>query len=336
MRERPPLDPRGVTRRTPLTPAELTREITPARDVLVLAHLGIPRLAAAGFTLEVDGMARRPLKVALEALKRRPKVVYKSFHECAGNPLKPRAPTRRIANVIWGGAALAGLLKEAEPLPAAQFIWSYGLDYGEFEGACVDAYVKDLPLERALAADALLAYELNGEPLDAEHGFPLRLVVPGFYGTNSVKWLYRITLAERRADGPFTTRFYNDPIAPSAENPAGGFKPVWQVAPHSVIVYPAPQAAVRLGDAVEVWGWAWGERPICAVEVSVDGGAVYRRAALAPREQRSWQRFALTWRPQAAGPARLSSRAIDTGGETQPLLAARNAVYSVEVSVAAR
>jgi sulfane dehydrogenase subunit SoxC len=334
MLKRPPLEPRGLTRRIPLTPAELTREITPTKDVIVLAHLGIPRVAAAGFTLQINGMVRRPCQLALEALKRRPKLTYMSFHECAGNPLKPEAPTRRLANVVWGGTALAQVLKEAEPLPAAKFIWSYGLDYGEFEGVHVDAYVKDLPLERALADDVLLAYELNGEPLPAEHGFPLRLFVPGFYGTNSVKWLYRVTLTDRRADGLFTTRFYNDPLPPSAENPAGGSKPVWEVAPHSLIVHPAPGAVVKLGEPVEIWGRAWGVKPIRAVEIDVDGDAAYPATFVEPREQWSWQRFSFTWRPERAGPTSLSSRAVDTSGETQPLSGARNAVYSVEITVA--
>jgi DMSO/TMAO reductase YedYZ molybdopterin-dependent catalytic subunit len=81
-------------------------------------------------------------------------------------------------------------------------------------------------LTRLLEGDVLLAYELNGAALDSEHGNPLRLIIPGFYGTNSAKWLYRLELSERRPRGPFTTRYYNDPIAPTAENPAGGSKPV--------------------------------------------------------------------------------------------------------------
>jgi DMSO/TMAO reductase YedYZ molybdopterin-dependent catalytic subunit len=333
MPKRPLLEPRGVRRRTPLTPAGLTSEVTPAEDVIVLAHLGIPRISEVGFSLEVGGMVRRPLSLGLETLKRRPKLVCRSFHECAGNPLHPLAPTRRIANVVWGGASLSDVLREAEPLPGARFIWSYGLDYGEFEGVGVDAYVKDLPLARALAGDAMLVYELNGAPLDPEHGFPLRLVVPGFYGTNSVKWLCRISVEERRADGPFTTIFYNDPIAPSPRLPSGGWKPVWEVAPHSLIVRPATGAAVKLNETVEIWGWAWGEKPIAAVEIEIDG-ATQGRAEVATRQQWSWQRFALAWRPHAPGAVRLASRAIDTAGCSQPREGARNALYSVDVTVA--
>ena len=133
-----------------------------------------------------------------------------AVHQCCGSPLEPNVPTRRVTNVRWGGVDLAALLDELEIDPRARFLWSYGLDGGDFAGTSCDWFVKDLPLERLAAGDVLLAYELNGAPLPAEHGFPVRLVVPGYYGTNSVKWLWRLHLAEHRADGPFTTVFYND------------------------------------------------------------------------------------------------------------------------------
>ena len=94
-------------------------------------------------------------------------------------------------------------------------MWSSGADHGVFEGDRCDAFVKDLPLER-VAADVLIAYEMNGAPLPPENGYPVRLVVPGYYGTNSLKWLIRLTLADGRAAGPFTTRWYNDPILDAA------------------------------------------------------------------------------------------------------------------------
>ena len=120
------------------------------------------------------------------------------MHQCCGSPLEPSVATRRVANVHWGGADLAAiLLDELEIDPRARFLWSYGLDGGDFAGTSCDWFVKDLPLARLAAGDVLLAYELNGAPLPAEHGFPLRLVVPGYYGTNSVKWLWRLQLAER-------------------------------------------------------------------------------------------------------------------------------------------
>ena len=110
-------------------------------------------------------------------------------------------------------------------------------------------FVKDLTLARLAAGDVLLAYEVNGAPLPAEHGFPVRLVVPGYYGTNSVKWLWRLHLADRRAAGPFTTVLYNHEAG--ALEVAAGLpprRPVWAIAPESIIVAPPPDAALAAGE----------------------------------------------------------------------------------------
>ena len=129
----------------------------------------------------------------------------------------------------------------------------------EFE---CSAYVKDLPISR-VEQDVLIAYELNGAPLAPENGFPARLVVPGFYGTNSVKWLTRVTVADARAPGPFTARWYNDPELDERGKPTGRTRPVWSIAPELIITQPAPEAHIKAGAACAVSGWAWviGELP---------------------------------------------------------------------------
>jgi Oxidoreductase molybdopterin binding domain len=119
-----------------------------------------------------------------------------------------------------------------------------------------------------VAADVLIAFEMNGEPLRPEHGHPARLVVPGHYGTNSVKWLTRLTLAGARASGPFTTRWYNDPILDVEGKPTGATTPVGPIAPESVIVSPAPDQTLPIGEDVEVWGWAWADGGVSAIDVS--------------------------------------------------------------------
>ena len=242
--------------------------------------------------------------------------------------------TRRVANVRWGGADLATLLDELEIDPRARFLWSYGLDGGDFAGTSCEWFVKDLPLARLAAGDVLLAYELNGAPLPAEHGFPVRLVVPGYYGTNSVKWLWRLHLADDRADGPFTTVFYNDVLA--AEDIAAGLparRPVWATAPEAIIVAPAPDTIVAAGEPTEIWGWAWSFRGIAAAEISVDGGASFTRATLEPRRGWAWQRFSLPWRPAARGEAQLSVRAVEADGVGQPREGARNSIHTVPIVV---
>ncbi|MGE0121101.1 MAG: molybdopterin-dependent oxidoreductase [Dongiaceae bacterium] len=331
---RPPMDPASGIRRMKLRPQEMTAAVTATADLFVLAHLGVPRIDPAHWSLRVDGLVRGAHSFGLDELKARPRKTVEAVHQCCGSPLEPTVPTRRVANVRWGGVDLAALLDELGVDPRARFLWSYGLDGGEFAGASCDWYVKDLPLARLAAGDVLLADELNGAPLPAEHGFPLRLVVPGYYGTNSVKWLWRLHLADRRADGPFTTRFYNDDLG--AGDVAAGppsRRPVWAIAPESVIVAPAPDAVVPAGEPTEIRGWAWSFRGIAAVEISTDGGAGFRRAVLAPRRGWAWQRFALPWRPDKRGETVLSVRAIEAAGAGQPPDGARNAIHTVPVLV---
>jgi DMSO/TMAO reductase YedYZ molybdopterin-dependent catalytic subunit len=243
--------------------------------------------------------------------------------------MEPSRPTQRVSNVMWGGYRLADLVAAVRPRDEAKYLWSFGADWGTFDGIAIDAYAKDLPLGR-ICEDVLIAESMNGAPLTPEHGFPLRLVVPGFYGTNSVKWLTRMTFASERSTGPFTTRWYNDPVMED-EKPTGRTQPVWAVAPQSIIVDPWPRAQVKLGEPVEIWGWAWADPGIASVTIETDAGLIVARVE--PRRDRSWQRFVATWHPDRVGKQRLGARAVDTNGAVQPDDGARNAILRVEVVV---
>lgn len=325
------MDPATGFRRIPLRPHEMHDTVTKLEDLFVLAHLGVPRIDAADWRLRLDGLVGRAASWSLDDLKARQKTTVAAVHQCCGNPLEPNVPTRRVSNVFWGGVALDKLLHGADVDPSARYLWSYGCDHGHIADMKADAYVKDLPLDRVAQGDVLVAYELNGAPLPAEHGFPARLVVPGYYGTNSVKWLWRLRLAADRSDGIFTTRLYNDVV-----EAAGGSllsRPVWAIRPESILVSPAPGAVVARGQPTEIWGWAWSFRPVGQVEVSFDGGATYHAASLEPRRGWTWQRFFLLWRPNTPGRTELRVRATDAAGEVQPAEAARNALHRVEVTV---
>jgi len=217
-------------------------------------------------------------------------------------------------------------------MQAARYIWSYGADFGAFNGVIVDAYTKDLPIAR-VEADVLIAYEMNGSPLPAENGFPARLVVPGFYGTNSVKWLTRIALAESRASGPFTTRWYNDPVLDGTGRETGETTPVWSIAPESVIVSPMPDAAIEMSAEPEIWGWAWADGGVRSVYIRTDDSAMWQRAELEPSRGREWQRFAKRWNPKQRGPVVLASLAEAVGGLVQATSGRRNAIHEVPVNV---
>jgi DMSO/TMAO reductase YedYZ molybdopterin-dependent catalytic subunit len=326
------LDPATFFRRIPLVPHQMRERVTRTQDAIVLCHLGVPRLEREQWSLTIGGLVERPLTLTFDELMRYPKAEVPSFHQCAGSPLAPSEPTRRVCNIVWGGARLADVLADCRPSPSAKYVWCYGADFGEFSGVGIDAYCKDLPITRVVA-DVLIAYEMNGAALPAEHGFPVRLFVPGFYGTNSVKWLTRMTLTEARASGPFTTRWYNDPVLDAAGRATGETTPVWSIAPESVIVSPAPKDTVAVAAAQEIWGWAWADGGVRHVDVSADDGATWRAAELEPARGREWQRFSIPWTPTHRGPAVLASRAQANGGPQQPPAGRRNAIHSVAVNV---
>jgi sulfane dehydrogenase subunit SoxC len=129
---------------------------------LVLAHLGIPRVELARWRLEIAGLVDRPATLSFEDSRRLPERRVETFHQCAGAPRRPDLPMRRIGNVVW-----------------------HGLDHGEYDGVNAEWYVKDMPFTRLDQGGVLLAYAVNGNPLAPEHGFPLPLVIPGYYGTNA-------------------------------------------------------------------------------------------------------------------------------------------------------
>lgn len=331
--DRPTLDPKGYYRRIPLLPHQMRDRLTATEDTIVLCHLGIPRIDASAWRLRIDGLVERSRDIDYPALLRYPKVEVQSIHQCAGSPLQPAAPTRRICNVLWAGARLADIIADCGLKPEASFLWSRGADHGDFEGVTCDDYLKDLPIER-LPHDVLLAYEMNGEPLRPENGFPVRLVVPGFYGTNSVKWINRVTAADTRAPGPFTTRWYNDPVVDRHGRATGDTKPVWSIAPESVIVAPSPDQSVRAGEPCEIWGWAWADGGVRTVAVSADDGATWRDAGLEPAHERAWQRFSLAWEARETGDVTLRSRAEGHDGQVQPSIGRRNAMHEVTIKVA--
>lgn len=326
------LDPHKFFRRLPLAPHQMRDRLTRIEDAIVLCHLGVARIAREDWRLTIDGLVARPRTFTFDDLSGYPRTELTSVHQCAGSPMQPTQPSQRACNVIWAGVRLADLVSRCEPSPATAYIWATGADFGEFGGVRVNAYVKDFPIKR-VRSDVLVAYEMNGAPLLPEHGFPARLVIPGFYGTNSVKWLTGLTLAERRASSPFTTRWYNDPVPGIDGRVSGTTTPVWSIAPQSVIVAPEPNEQIGASGEIEIWGWAWADEGVHEVEITVDDGKTWRPATLEPASGRAWQRFSFVWSAKQHGVAILASRAISTSGHAQPIADRRNAIYRVAVAV---
>lgn len=307
----------------------LTDFITPLQHAFVVYHMGVPHTDPAAWRLTIDGAVKHKLSFSLNDLAAMPQVELVAVHECAGSPLRPREPVRRVANVVWRGVRLNGLLDQAGIENGARYLWSYGCDHGAFAGVTSPCYLKDLPIAETRRDDVLLATHINGEPLADERGGPIRLVVPGFYGTNSTKWLARLEVRDIRAPGYFTTALYNDRI----ETEGGEVvRPVWHIAPHAIIVAPADSAVVSRAP-LTIRGWAWGEQEIASVEVSTDRGAAWTPARLAPRKGREWQGFELDWTPSRPGQHVLRCRATDHSGNTQPEANARNEIFHLTITV---
>jgi DMSO/TMAO reductase YedYZ molybdopterin-dependent catalytic subunit len=330
-------------------PLEFLRDpITPVGLHYLLIHYDIPAVDPQAFRLHVGGAVERPLTLTLEEIRSRERVTMPITFECAGNGralLSPRPVsqpwlTGAVGTAEWGGTPLRPLLAEAGVRDSAVEAVFGGLDRG-VEGGIAQDYERALPV--AEADDALLAYEMNGAPLPAQHGFPLRLVVPGWYGMQNVKWLTRITLVEK----PFLG--YQNSVAyrhyRSEDEPG---EPVTRMMPRSLMVPPGVpdfltrERRVEPGP-VELRGRAWsGRGPIERVEVSVDGGVTFADAELEPPlGAAAWRGWRAEWHA-TAGEHVLCSRATDAAGNAQPLDPpwnlkgyANNAVERVPVTVAA-
>lgn len=327
-----PLAPAGLQISRPLKPHQLIKRITSQHDLFIVAHLGIARVDAGSWRLRLDGLVDRPRELSFGDIRALPKRQIQSFHQCAGHPTKRDVAVRRIANVVWGGADLSELIQTVGVLPEARFIVAYGLDCGEYGGIDGGHYQKDVSLARLARGGVLLAYEVNGEPLTAEHGFPVRMVIPGYYGTNDVKWLGRLEFSNRRATGIYTTLFYNDPVPLPPDGAERSTMPLWEAPPESIIV--SPRAGARLDRTnIEVWGWAWSANGVKEVDVSTDGGITWSPAKIESRTQWSWQRFVFHCTPATRAVFRIMARARDSAGAIQPVSSARNSIHAVTVEI---
>lgn len=303
---------------------------TPANLVFSLYHMRVPLIDRRDWKITIKGLVAREATLSLDELRAMPQRDVNSFHECCGHPFYPTVPVRRVANVVWRGVPLKDVLARAGVTPDAKFVWSTGADGGDYHGINVDAFVKDLPIAEVDRDDVMLALQMNGEDLEDGRGGPVRLVVPGYYGTNSTKWLVSLELQAERSPGYFTTVMYNDREIKDGNEIIA---PLWRVAPHSIIVAPAHQRTLQLRQQTVISGWAWGADPIETVDVSVDGGLNWRRAELALRYQHSWQGFGFPWTPTTSGAHQLQCRAFDAAGRGQPPAGARNSIFAIDVSV---
>jgi DMSO/TMAO reductase YedYZ molybdopterin-dependent catalytic subunit len=310
-------------------PLEALRwSITPVGLHYLLIHYDVPVVDPASWRLEVAGRVRRRLSLSLDELRALPATELVATMECAGNGralLEPRPLSQpwldgAVGTARWRGVTLEHVLERAGGLldDAVELVFG-GLDHG-VEGGEHQRYERSLT--RAELPGALLAYEMNGGSLPPQHGYPLRLVVPGWYGMTNVKWLASVTAV----DEPFLGYQQADAYRFRQEEGDEG-RPVTRMQPRALMAPPGvpdffTRDRVLTLEEHELTGRAWsGVAPVERVEVSTDGGATWADAELVDDlgSPWAWRGWRLRWRPSAAGQYVLCCRAHDGAGGAQPL-----------------
>jgi DMSO/TMAO reductase YedYZ molybdopterin-dependent catalytic subunit len=304
--------------------------LTPIDQFFVRSHVYTPRVDVASWRLTIDGHVATPLQMTLADLRRMPIVDIVSVLECAGNGRRFYEPPvaglqwshGAVGNGRWRGVRLKDVLSRAGVRGAAKEVLFNGADVPI--GTMPD-FQRSIPIAKALEAHTLLAFEMNGQPLPIEHGFPLRVVVPGWAGDSWTKWVTSISVLDREHDGFWMARAYRRPIdavTPGAAVPLERTQPVTSLRVKSVIASPADGDAIPAGTTTTIRGAAWSgdAGPVTAVDVSVDGGRNWSPATL-PRNQRTdfgWRLWEYRWRP-GDGAHTILARARDAAGAVQPL-----------------
>ena len=325
---------------------ELDSWLTPADEFFIISHYNTPALDQATHHLDIGGLVARPQSLTMADLRARPRREVTFTLECSGNTGLPFL-IGAVGNARWAGTPLAPLLERAGILEAAIEVIFWGADAGPVtirdnsgiiapgrtgtgvpDGAgaldltITEQFARSMSIEDALNRDNLLCYDMNGAPLPLEHGFPLRLIAPGWYGVANVKWLNRIEVVDQRYAGRFMARDY---VTIREETRDG--KTVWTFSTvrHDRLKS-APAKVTRRRGRYAILGAAWGA-PIAEVEVRIDDGPWMTAELHGPPPRASgsrarggfaWRFWTLKWGRPAPGEHTITSRAFDVDGNLQP------------------
>ena len=299
--------------------------LTPVERFFVRCHTLIPMVNPQEWSLKLDGVVDHPVTLTMEDIKKFPRIRMAGVLECAGSGrhfYQPSVPGMQwtyggVGNAIWGGVRLRDVLKKAGVKPSAQAVLFDGADVPLVK---MPDFQRTITASKALHPDTLLAYEMNGQPLTIEHGFPLRVIAPGWAGDSWVKWLQHIEVLDHEFDGFWMKTAYRRPV--HAVQPGGQVDPkdtvpVTHLNVTSVIASPA--GWTQPGN-VHVQGVAWSNSsPVTGVSFSWDNGQNWRPAELTgPRTKYGWRIWRYSWKA-SPGEYSLIARATNAKGETQPL-----------------
>lgn len=339
-----PVTERPFNAESPLS--VLAAATTSTEQFFVRSNFDLPEIDPQKFRLTIGGSVRNPLALSLSDLRALPRHQLAVTFECAGNGRKYMRPLPEgvswnlgaVSTAHFAGVRLCELLQRAEVHEKVREILFVGADGGAIEPGREIRFERSIPLDRALHPDTLLAMEMNGAPLTPSHGFPLRLVVPGWYGVASVKWLAEIRAIEQPFAGHFQAEKYIYVGEPGVPENA----PVREMRVRSLIAEPPDGARCPVGRTVELAGTAWsGSGRIASIEVSTDGGASWLAARPLPGAgEYAAVPWRFSWRPTHAAKYTVMCRATDAAGNVQPLTPpwnrlgyGNNAVHAITVII---
>jgi DMSO/TMAO reductase YedYZ molybdopterin-dependent catalytic subunit len=305
---------------------KLTSLTTPSEDFFAFHQTKAVQADAAAWRLRIGGLVKRPVELSLDDLRGRVgRRELAATIECSGNSGDARVMNGLVSTAVWSGVALADVLKECAVQPEAREAVFFGMDVEEDKkweagnASYLSPHGWSLYVQDALAADNLLAFAMNGSPLPPEHGFPLRLVMPGWYGMSQIKWLTRIELIDRPYEGRHMARNYQSLRA--VKSPEGTLWLDSSITRNNLksVIARVTRRVVDKRMECKIAGAAWGgPGKVAAIEVQVDGGG-WRRATVDQRSgDAAWVLWSAPWREPAAGEHVLISRAINDRGEIQP------------------
>jgi DMSO/TMAO reductase YedYZ molybdopterin-dependent catalytic subunit len=304
------------------------RLMTANSDFFIRNHFRVPKISAENWNLEIAGLVANPLKFSYSDLLLASSVRRPLTLECAGNV----SGGAGVSTAFWSGRSLAELLKQVGAHADATTVILYGADAGEGEGVPAGThYARSIPLEKAMDPSTLLAYEMNGESLPPEHGFPMRAVVSGWYGMDSVKWLTRVEVSREPFHGYFQQERY---VALRAN---GERLPITRMQVSSKFLRPLEDEEIRT-KSFQIEGLAWaGERKISKVELRFDGKGEWQPAVLGESPAAMvWVPWTFAWSVPGAGQYAIEVRATDDEGNSQPMVRDPNRKDDYELNTSQR
>ncbi|HVA38367.1 MAG TPA: sulfite oxidase [Candidatus Dormibacteraeota bacterium] len=336
-----------------------TKLYTPNRVFFIRSHMGPPgHIDMKTWRISINGMVKKPIEVTLDDLKRMPKHEVSAVLQCAGNgrywygdafpeashPAGAQWRYGAVGNARWVGVRVRDVLASVGVDPKATFAKIYGLDNPLLP--TTPKMIRGLDIHKVMDEDTIFAYEMNGEPIPYYHGYPVRLVVPGWAGDFWVKWFSNMTLQDHNTTNFWTAVGYRYPDKlgkPGVGVPPNKEHPVTVMNVKSIITSPLSKAGFKAGEAAVIQGLAWSGDGAYAksVEISTDGGKSWRPAQLGELPDKySWRSFSYRWTPDAKGAATIIARATDSKGAVQPKASPWNpggylwnGVQSVDVEV---